>query len=114
MAVVMAADYSMAGPPKKWTLQECIDYAIANNISLQQSELSKRSAEEDVKQAKSELMPTLNFSTNHAVGYRPWVNSGVSTVTNGTVATSVNKTYYNGLKSATIIQYTIKGRFMSR
>lgn len=57
MAVVMAADYSMAGPPKKWTLQECIDYAIANNISLQQSELSKRSAEEDVKQAKSELMP---------------------------------------------------------
>lgn len=96
MAVVMAADYSMAGPPKKWTLQECIDYAIANNISLQQSELSKRSAEEDVKQAKSELMPTLNFSTNHAVGYRPWVNSGVSTVTNGTVATSVNKTYYNG------------------
>ena len=30
------------------------------------------------------------------MGYRPWVNDGVSTVSNGTVATSVNKSYYNG------------------
>lgn len=30
------------------------------------------------------------------MGYRPWVNDGVSTVSNGTVATSMNKSYYNG------------------
>lgn len=96
VAMAMTANYSMADPPQKWTLQDCIDYAIANNISLKQSELSKRSADEDVKQSESALLPSMNFSTNQALGYRPWVNTGISTVTNGTVSTSVNKTYYNG------------------
>ena len=30
------------------------------------------------------------------MGYRPWVNSGVSTVANGTVTSSMKKSYYNG------------------
>jgi outer membrane protein len=30
------------------------------------------------------------------VGYRPWLETGTTTVSNGTVNTKVNKTYYNG------------------
>lgn len=93
---IMTANAVMAATPRKWTLKDCIDYAMANNITLQQSRIAKQSAIEDVKQAKSELLPSLDFSTNHSAGYRPWVNSGVSTVANGTVETSINKTYYNG------------------
>ena len=96
LAAIIATQFSVAAPPKKWTLSECIDYAMANNITLKQSRLTVRSANEDIKQSKSELLPSLGFSTNHSAGYRPWVNSGISTVTNGTVSTSVNKTYYNG------------------
>ncbi len=95
-ALLMASKLAAAQEPKQWTLEECIDYAMANNISLQKSRLDKQSAIEDWKQAKSELFPSLNFSTTHSGGYRPWVNSGISTVANGTVSTSVNKTYYNG------------------
>ena len=29
---------------KKWTLEECVDYAIKNNISIKQSELDAKSA----------------------------------------------------------------------
>jgi len=96
IAVVLMAASATADTPKKWTLKECIDYAMTNSITLQKSRLTKLSSLEDLKQARANLLPSLNLSTNQSVGYRPWVNDGVSTVTNGTVATSVNKTYYNG------------------
>ena len=81
---------------KKWTMQECIDYAMENNITLQKSKLQKQSATEDLKGAKGALLPSLSASTNQSLGYQPWKDAGVATVTNGTVNTKVDKTYYNG------------------
>jgi len=81
---------------KKWTLEDCINYAIENNITLQQARLQKQSATETRKQSNAALFPTLSASTNQSVGYRPWTSNGTMTVTNGTVATDVKKTYYNG------------------
>ncbi len=80
----------------KWTLRECIDYALANNISLKKTVLARQSKAEDTKQSKADLLPSLNAQTSQSVGYRPWSDIGVSTVTNGTVASSVRKSYYNG------------------
>lgn len=85
-----------ASAQKKWTLTECIDYALQNNITLQQSKLQKQSTTEERKQAKAALLPSLSASTNQSFGYRPWLENGVATVTNGTVNSKVNKTYYNG------------------
>ena len=81
---------------KKWTMQECIDYAMENNITLQKSKLQKQSATEDLKGSKGALLPTVNASTNQSIGYQPWKDAGIATVTNGTVNTKVDKTYYNG------------------
>ena len=44
---------SAAFSQKQWTLQECIDYAMENNITLQKSKLQKESASEDLKGAKA-------------------------------------------------------------
>ena len=85
-----------AAAQKKWTLQECIDYALQNNITLKKTIVVRRMATEDVKQAQAALLPSLLASTNQSIGYRPWTNNGVSTVTNGTVSTSIRKTYYYG------------------
>lgn len=81
---------------KKWTLQECIDYALEHNITLKKSQLRKESATEDLKGAKAALFPTLNASTNQSLGYRPWQESGTQLVTNGEVNAKVDKAYYNG------------------
>lgn len=80
----------------KWTLDDCIAYAKANNISLQKARLERLSAQEDVLQSKSALLPSLDFSTSHNVSYSPWQDDGKSTVANGYVESSVNKVYYNG------------------
>ena len=84
---------------KKWTLKECLDYAMQHNISLKKSQLKQQSANEDVRQSKAALLPSLSASTNHSVGYQPLKDSGVSTVTNGMVNTKVDKTSYNGAYS---------------
>ena len=81
---------------KKWTLQECIDYAMLNNITLQQARLQKQAATETRKQSQAALLPSLSATTNQSVGYRPWLETGTTTVTNGTVNNKISKTYYNG------------------
>ena len=81
---------------KQWTLQDCIDYAMENNITLLKSQLQKRTATEELKGAKAALLPTLSASTNQSLGYQPWKDTGMSYVTNGTVNTKVDKTSYNG------------------
>jgi len=52
-----------ASGQRRWTLQECLDYAMANNLSLQKTKLSKQSATEDLKGAKGAQLPTLTGST---------------------------------------------------
>ena len=93
---VMLLTGSVVMAQKQWTLQDCIDYAMANNITLQKSKLQKESATEDLKGAKAALLPTLSASTNQSLGYQPWKDTGMAYVTNGTVNTKVDKTSYNG------------------
>ena len=81
---------------KQWTLQDCIDYAMENNITLKKSQLKKQSATEDLKGAKAALLPTVSASTNQSLGYQPWKDTGMAYVTNGTVNTKVDKSSYNG------------------
>lgn len=80
----------------KWTLAECIDYALAHNITLQKTRLTKLSAQEDILQSKAALLPSLSASTSHNATYRPWPETGSATVANGYVQASVDKVYYNG------------------
>ena len=93
---VMLLTGSVAMAQKQWTLEDCIDYAMVNNITLQKSKLQKESATEELKGAKAALLPTLSASTNQSLGYQPWKDTGMAYVTNGTVNTKVDKTSYNG------------------
>lgn len=81
---------------RQWTLQECIDYALANNITLQKNRVSKYSAIEDYKQSKAALLPSLSASTSHNISYNPWPEQGSYTVQGSKVQTNVDKFYYNG------------------
>ena len=95
-AMTLMLTASVTAQAKTWTLQECIEYAMQHNITLQRAKLQQQSAKEDVSQSKAALLPSLNASTSHNLGYRPWQSSGITTVTNGTVNTKVDKTSYNG------------------
>ena len=95
-ATLILLPSAACGQTRQWSLDDCINYALENNISLKKDVVSARSASEDVKQSKAALLPSLSFGTNHSLGYRPWTNSGVVTVANGTAAAGEKTTYYNG------------------
>ena len=87
---------------KQWSLQDCISYALANNIQLQKTQLTKASAQEDYLQSKSALLPSLSASTNQSVSYTPWVSNGISG--EGFSKASIDKVYYNG-------SYSVMGNY---
>ena len=99
---LMAAVLLLTGSPihgqtaKKLSLDDSNEYALTHNISLKKKNVARQQAEEEWKQSKADLLPSLSASTSQSMGYRPWVNSGVSTVANGTVTSSMKKSYYNG------------------
>ena len=58
---------------KVWSLQDCIDYALANNITIKEAALNKSIAEVDYYKAKSSRLPNLfgtgsqNFSSGNTI-----------------------------------------------
>ena len=80
---------------KQWTLEDCINYALEKNIQLQQNKISLQESEEDVKEAKAALFPSLSFSTGHNVVNRPYQENS-STVSGTEIISSDSKTTYSG------------------
>lgn len=47
-----------------WSLEDCIDYALKNNISLKQNELNIELNKNEFFQSKMELLPSVNISNS--------------------------------------------------
>ena len=85
----------MAEESNVWSLNSCIEYAIKNNIKLQQSRIMYDQSEVDLKSAKADMFPSLSFSTNHSLVNRPF-SANSSTVSGSEVISTNQKTTYNG------------------
>lgn len=88
-------DTTSSSVTKVWTLQDCIDYAMQENISLQQSRLTAESAQVDIKTAKNALFPSLSFSTSHNLINRPYQESSY-TVSGTEILMANTNTNYSG------------------
>ena len=53
-----------------WSLQQCIDYALQNNIQIKTQEVSLENAEASLEQAKAQQYPTLNFSSSFGANFQ--------------------------------------------
>jgi len=49
---------------KKWTLEDCINYAVTNNIGLQRQKLITKSKQADLVTSRMNLLPNLNAQSN--------------------------------------------------
>ena len=76
--LVVLIGTSVSAQSKKWTLEECVDYAIKNNISIKQSELDLKVSDIEKIEALGSFMPTLNgnasFSVNTGASINPVTN----------------------------------------
>ena len=49
--------------PQEWTLKNCIDYALTQNIQLKKSKIALESSQVDSKSARAKLFPSLSFGS---------------------------------------------------
>ncbi|MBS1666763.1 MAG: TolC family protein [Bacteroidetes bacterium] len=56
--------YFIGSAQDKWDLRRCVEYAVANNISVKQADVQARISELTLKQSKLSQIPTLGFGTN--------------------------------------------------
>jgi outer membrane protein len=54
---------------EKWSLQKCIDYALKNNIQIKQQTLNTQYYNNQLNQAKSNLLPNLNANVQNSMSF---------------------------------------------
>ena len=88
--------------PRQWTLDECIRYAIANNVNLKQQEQDVESGKIDVDASRSSMLPNLNasFGQNLDFGRTPSRDGVIVDMNsaNSSFGVNLNMPLFNGLK----------------
>ncbi len=94
---------------KKWTLIECVEYALENNISVKQSELDVQSTDIERMVAVGNFLPSLNLSgslsENTGLSFNPVTNNAqTTTFLSATGRINVGYTLFDGLRNLRQVQ----------
>jgi|TARA_R100001460_G_scaffold102904_1_gene147718 outer membrane protein len=100
---------SIQAQTKQWTLQECVNHALENNISVKQSELDLELTETDKLEAVGNFLPSLNAnasaSKNTGLSLNPTTNQ-LENTTFGSASAAINLglTLFDGLRNVRQLQ----------
>ena len=94
---------------KAWSLQECVAYALENNISVKQNEISSSLAEMSMQQNRFSMLPTLNASAGRNWNFGRTIDPNTNTFTtqqveSDNISLNSNVTLFNGFQ----LQNTLK------
>ena len=91
--ILVLVSSSIFSQQKEWTLQECVSYAIENNITVKQSELSTLLKETEITRANMDFYPSVNGNIGSSFSFGdPNRNTNVS----NNFGISSNAVLYNG------------------
>ncbi|MCH5231672.1 MAG: TolC family protein [Muribaculaceae bacterium] len=65
-------EVSSMSKPDVWTFDDCVRWAIANNIDIRSSMLSVLQADQNIGMAKDSYLPYIGFSTNQSFSNYPF------------------------------------------
>ena len=104
LLIALTIGNNAAAQTKKWTLEECVNYALKNNISIKQSDLDNQSAAVEKSSAIGAFLPTINANATHAwnIGLNTNVITNAlenQTTQNTSLGLSSGITIYNGLQN---------------
>ena len=66
IATLLVFFLQKANAQEKWTLEECIRYALDNNINIKREKISAEQFRNDYNQSKFEFLPSVNGSAKHS------------------------------------------------
>ncbi|MGV3697053.1 TolC family protein [Flavobacterium sp.] len=106
---ILLFGFSSSAQVKTWTLMECVDYALKNNISIKQSELDLKISDVEKLEAIGNFLPNVSGSANYGINTGANINPTTNQFENESfrsasaqVNTSVN--LFNGLANWKIQQ----------
>ena len=102
--LIIATQQLYGQETRLWTLQECVDYAIENNLTVKNQNLNLGINEVNTLQSKMNFLPTLNANGSYGRNWGRSINPGTNTVTNqeqdnGFGGLNFNWTLFNGLRN---------------
>mgnify|MGYP000889185569 FL=1 len=59
----------LAFSQKKWSLQECVNYAVENNLQILQNELNTKIQDQSLQIAKRQYLPSVSASVNNNASF---------------------------------------------
>lgn len=104
--LLLLVGFSATAQEKKWTLKECVDYALQNNITVRQSQLDLQIAEQDLISAKGNFLPTLNANASQNWNFGSFIDQNGSRISrdsrgNG-FGLNAGVTLFNGFRNTNI------------
>lgn len=89
---------------KQWTLEECVRYALDNNITIKLSELDVKTANIDKRGALGSYLPTVNGNASHSwnigLNVNPVTNIATTQTTQySSLGVNANVDIYKGLQN---------------
>lgn len=91
------------------TLEQCIDYALKNNIQIKQSELNTELSKATLTQSKANLLPSLNAQASHSYNIGRTIDRFTNTFADAQVLSqnfgvSTDVTLFSGFQNINSIQ----------
>ncbi len=79
LAGLLFVAYQSQAQSKKWTLDECVEYALQKNISIKNSELDKQLSDISKKDAFGSFLPSINGQASHSwnIGLNQNITTGL-------------------------------------
>lgn len=92
---LFSALFAKAQENNTWTLQECVNYALENNIQVKQSELDVELAELGRRDAIGNFLPNVNASASNS-----WNTGLTQNVTTGVLQTQTTRNFSAGVTAS--------------
>lgn len=103
-ALLLLVSIGSHAQSRKWTIQECVDYALKNNISIRNTELDGQLAAIDKSDARGNFLPSINGNASHSwnVGLNQNITTGLlenQTTQFTSAGLNANVDIYKGLQN---------------
>ena len=104
---------TLSAQEKKWTLQECVNQALENNISIKQTELDALTAKENITTAKASFLPTVSGSASQNFNFGSFIGNDGSRISRdsrgNSFGVSSGITIFNGFQNINLYKQSKLG-----
>ncbi len=98
--------FIQAQDKKVWTLEDCVNYALENNISIKQTELDAETADQDLITAKGNFLPNLSANASQNWNFGSFIGQDGNRVSidsrGNSFGMNTGVTLFNGFRNTSV------------